>query len=136
MESLKEYFSEKIEVTNNNKDRINTKDLFNSFCEEKSIENINQRKFKYIPTNTTEFNMFPKETSRVFPKGSSKVTSELIQPTYFKTRKECCEFYENIENEITKVEIKDQLKIASIIFFTGAIYAKYYLRRGLLICES
>ena len=45
MEKLKEYFSEKIEITNDNKDRINTKEMFETFCKEKNVEKLSQRKF-------------------------------------------------------------------------------------------
>jgi hypothetical protein len=48
METLKEYFSENIEITNDDYDRINRTDLFKSFIEKKSVKDINQRRFNSL----------------------------------------------------------------------------------------
>ena len=48
METLKEYFSENIEITNDYNDKIIRTDLFNSFIENKSVKDINQRRFNSL----------------------------------------------------------------------------------------
>lgn len=201
MENLKEYFSKKVEITNNKEDRISTKELFNSYCEEKKGENINQRKFNnmvnelgIIKKETNGKTYFPglkyktleikpleitkipeisspekimelakpvvreyikfkdcclhiptficiKETPKLNYLMTNKVDLEtiknkLLRVRYFETVKECCDFYVNLEEEIIKTKINDDLKIASLIFLTGAVYSKYNKNRGLIICDT
>jgi hypothetical protein len=211
MESIKEYFLKNIEVTDDKKDKVDTKELFNSFCEEKSIKNITQRKFNSIVNELgyskkksngktyfsgikikKEEDEIESETSETFSEIESEqeiipepineikkeqvskpreyikfrdcclhiptftciketpnlnymlinstdletIKNKLYEIKYFKTVKECCEFYENLEEEISKINIKDDLKIASVIILTGSVYSKYNKNRGLIICDT
>jgi hypothetical protein len=64
------------------------------------------------------------------------IKNKLLRVRYFETVKECCDFYVNLEEEIIKTKINDELKIASLIFLTGAVYSKYNKNRGLIICDT
>ena len=177
MKSLRDYFSEHIEITNNNRDRINTKELFNSFCREKSIEDINQRKFNSMVNELgisqkksnekryfielkyrEETPVIEIEKLKEFIRFSDccihlptcKIINEITNVEYlldfktklrdaydnllipeFQSEKEYCDFYEKIiNNDIDELtEIRNEIKIISLILFIGEVQAKYKLNR-------